>query len=160
MVDLNYEEKEAKPSSRLDHVLSLLEFLFGTFANSHEKNGTLAFRVRGEEPYYLVVIKSHASSGQVLSVGRKIQLASQNAGFELHRAVSTIPKALQNRSQLCQEKYVHGGVRGQYLVQPEVTSLGPEIPPPQAFEQPALAMEHVNSRIKTFDRMDNQVEVV
>src|SRR5438132_10006539 len=104
MVDLNYEEKEAKPSSRLDHVLSLLEFLFGTFANSHEKNGTLAFRVRGEEPDYLVVIKSQASSAQLLGVGRKIQLASQNAGFELHRAVSTIPKALQNRSQLCQEK--------------------------------------------------------
>src|SRR5947207_7071958 len=136
-----------------------LEFLFATFANSHEKNGTLAFRVRGEEPGHLVVIKSQASSAQVLGVGRKIQLASQKTGFELHRAVSTIPKALQNRSQLCQEKYVHGGVRGQFLVQSEVTSLGPEIPPPQAFEQPALAMEDVTARLRPLDSMDKHVKV-
>src|SRR5437660_1320481 len=160
MVDLNYEEKEAKPSSRLDHVLSLLEFLFGTFAHSHEKNGALAFRVRREEPDYLVVIKSQAGSAQVLGVGREIQLASQNAGFELHRAVSTIPEALQNRSQVYQEKYVHGGVRGQLLVQSEVTGLGAKVSRLQKPKHAAITIEDIGSRFQTFHCVDNQVQLI
>src|SRR5439155_11100888 len=55
-------------------LLNLLEFLFSASSHSHEYNGALAFRVRREEPDYLVVIKSQASSAQVLGVGRKIQL--------------------------------------------------------------------------------------
>src|SRR2546425_3398428 len=107
-------------------LLNLPELLFGAFSHSHERNGTLAFRVRREEPDHVVIIKGQASSAQVLGVGREIQLASQNTGFELDRAVSTIPEALQNRSQVYQEKYVHGAVRGQLLVQSEVTGLGGE----------------------------------
>ena len=98
------------------HFLSLLEFLPNASSHSHEKNGTLACSVRRKKAGHIVVIKSQAGSAQSLGLGRKIQLAAQNAGFKLHRAVSAIPEALQNRPQVCQEKYVYGGFGGQRLV--------------------------------------------
>ncbi len=105
-----------------------LPFGLHTSSYSNEKNGTLVCRVRREEPGHLVVIKSQASRAQVLGIGPEIQLAADDARFKLHRAVSTISEALQNRPQVCQEKYVHGGVRGQLLVQSEVTGLGAKVP--------------------------------
>src|SRR5712691_11437868 len=64
------------PQPATPEELATLGHTFGAFAHIHEKNGTLAFRVRREEPGHLVVIKSQASSAQVLGVGRKIHLAS------------------------------------------------------------------------------------
>jgi len=61
-----------------------------TFSYSYQENSALAIRVGREEPGHLVVVESKAGRAQALGVRRQIHLASQNAGFQMHRAISAV----------------------------------------------------------------------
>src|SRR5258706_13695192 len=72
----------------------------------------------------VVVEKGEARGTETLGVRREIELAAENAGFELHGAIAAVAEALQNGAQVGEEKDVHGGVGGQLLVQAEVAGIG------------------------------------
>src|SRR6476646_1316296 len=129
-------------------------------AHGYQKNGALAFGVGREKTGHFVVEKSEAGGAQPLGVGRQVQLAAKNAGFQLHGAVAAIAEAPQNRPQVRQKKYVHGRVGGQLLLQSKVSGLGTKISLLQALQRAVVAVENVCPGRKTFDRMNNQVEVI
>src|SRR5258708_38717617 len=66
--------------------------LFGTLAESHQENGAPALGVRREEAGYFVVIKGESRRAQALGVRCEIQPAADDAGFELHGALSASAK--------------------------------------------------------------------
>ena len=88
----------------------------------------------------------------MLSVSRKIQLASQDTGFELDCAISTITKACRMGPKIGEEEHVHGGIGWQGLLQSEVAGLIAEIPLLQAFERFAAAMEDISARLQSLPR--------
>src|SRR5947207_13291844 len=97
---------------------------------------------------------------QALGVGRKIQLAIEDAGFQLHRAIATIAHVPQNRPQVRQKENIHRRVCRQPLLESKVTGLFTKISLLQTLEQATVAMENVSSRIEAVYRMDDQIEVV
>src|ERR1700680_2022731 len=124
---------------------SRLHFGFDTVAHSDQENGTLALGVRGEECGYIVVEECQAGGAEVLPIRCEIELAAEDAGFELHRAISPIAIALQYGPQVSQEEDVDCGIGGQGLLESEVPGLGTEISRLQALEQPAASVEDVGS---------------
>ncbi len=127
-------------------------------AEGYEEDGAFAFGVGREEAGNVVVEESQAGGAETLGVGREIQLAAEDAGFELHGAVAAIAEALQNGAQVREEKNVHGGVGGQFLSQAEVTGIGAEISFFQTLKQTTAAVEDVGSGRESFYGVDNQVE--
>jgi hypothetical protein len=104
-----------------------LEFLFGALAHGYKEYRAFAFGVRREELGYIVVEKREAGGAEVLGVSRQIQLAAEDAGLELHGAVSPIAEALQDRAKVSQEEHICRGIGGQGLLQSQVAGLGAEI---------------------------------
>jgi hypothetical protein len=92
-------------------------------AESNQENCAFAFGVWGKEADYVVVVKGETGRAQVLGVSCEIELAAEKAGFELYGAISAVPKALQDRTQIRQKENVHGGVCGQPLFQSQITCL-------------------------------------
>ena len=70
--------------------------MFRAVAEGHKENCALTFGVRGEETGYVIVVKCEAGRTQVLGICCEIELAAQDAGFELHGAIPAIAKSLQN----------------------------------------------------------------
>jgi hypothetical protein len=68
--------------------------VFCAVPDGNQKDRDLAFGVRGEEARHIVVEEGKPGGAEALSVRRQIQLAPENAGFQLHRAISAIAKAL------------------------------------------------------------------
>src|SRR5713226_10012434 len=87
-------------------------FVFGAVAEGDEKDGALAFGVRREEFGDVVVEKGEAGGAEALGVRSKIKLAAEDAGLELHGAISAIAEALKDGAQVGQEKNGNGGVGG------------------------------------------------
>src|SRR5712692_8865108 len=92
-------------------------FVFGAVAEGDEKDGALALGVRREESGDVVVEKGEAGGAEPLGVRSKIELAAEDAGFELHSAISAIAEALKDGAQVGQEKNGNVGVGGQLLSQ-------------------------------------------
>src|SRR5271169_237068 len=90
--------------------------LFDAVAHRHQKNGALAFGVRGEKAGYIVIVKGEAGGAQVLGVGREIEFAAEDTGFKLYRTISAIPQAIEYRPQIGQKENIHGGVGRQLLL--------------------------------------------
>jgi hypothetical protein len=134
--------------------------VLGALSNGDEEDGALAFSVRGEETDYVVIVEGQTGGAQQLGVGREIELTAEDAGFKLHRAISSIAKALQYGSQIRKEKDVHGGVAWQFLLQSEVTCLCAEISLPETLKQSTVAVIDVSSGSKTLHRMDDQVKII
>src|SRR5256885_6397824 len=104
-----------------------LGLVFGAVTEGYEEDGAFAFGVRGKEAGDLVVEEGEPGGAESERVGREIELAAEDAGFELHGAIAAIAKTVQNGTQVREEKDVHGGVGGQVLLQSKVTSIGAEI---------------------------------
>src|SRR5216684_2507846 len=135
-------------------------FVFGAVAEGYEEDGALALGVGREEARDVIVEESEAGGAEALGVGREIQLASEDAGFELHGAIAAIAEALQNGAQVREEKNVHGGVGGQFLLQSEVAGIGAEISLLQTFEHATAAVEDVGSGRESFGGVNDQVEII
>ncbi len=86
-------------------------------ADGNQENCALALAVWGEKVDYVVVVKSKAGRTQTLRISSQIQLAAEDASFELHGTISAVAKALQNRAQVRQKENVYCGVGGQLLFQ-------------------------------------------
>src|SRR6266404_8684017 len=124
----------------------------------------------GEEAGHVVVVKCEAGGSQALGIGCEIEFAAEDAGLKLYGTIAAVSKAIENRPQVCQEENIHGGVGGQLLLQSEVACLVAKVSPLQAFERSMLehsmlehsmvAVEDIRSGFKTFDGVDNQVEMV
>src|SRR5260370_23609119 len=134
--------------------------VFEAVANGYQENGALAFGMWGEEAGDVVVVKGEAGGAQALGIGRKIQLAAEDAGFKLHGTIAAIAKAIENRPQVCQQKNVHSGVGRQLLLQAEVAGLVAKGSVLQTLEHSTVAMKDVGSGIEALDGVDNQIEVV
>src|SRR2546429_6586149 len=104
-----------------------LGLVFGAVTEGYQEDGAFAFGMRGEEAGDLVVEEGEPGGAESERVGCQIELAAEDAGFELHGAIAAIAKTLQDGTQVREEKDVHGGVSGQLLLQPKVTSIGAEI---------------------------------
>ena len=96
----------------------------------------------------------------MLRIGCEIELAADDAGFELHRAISAIAVALQDGAQVSQKEDSDCGVGGQGLLQSEVSGLGAEIPLLQKLERSAAAVKDVRTGLDALNRVDDQIEVV
>src|SRR5579872_5690712 len=94
-----------------------LRSMLRAIADGNQENCALAFGVRREKADYVVVVKSEAGRTQTLCIRCQIQLTAEDASFELHRTISAVAKALQNRMQVCQKENVYGGIGGQLLFQ-------------------------------------------
>src|SRR6266446_1415631 len=119
----------------------------------------------GEEAGHVVVVKGEAGGSQALGIGCEIEFAAEDAGLKLYGTIAAVSKAIENRPQICQEENVHGGVGGQLLLQSQVACLVAKISLLQTFERSMLehftvAVEDIRSGFKTFDGVDNQVEMV
>src|SRR6266403_538514 len=137
-----------------------LGFAFGAVAHGDEEDGAFAFGVAREEAGDVVVEESEAGGAESLRVGREIKLSPEDARFELHGAIAAVAEALQNGTQVGEEKDGHSGVGGQLLLQAEVTGIGAKVSLLQAFEQTTVAMKDVGSGREPFDGVDNQVEII
>src|SRR5579863_3055202 len=133
---------------------------FGAFAEGDQEDGALARGVRREEADYLVIVKGEPGGAKVQSISSKVELAADYAGFDLHRAVSAVAEALQDRLQIGQQKDGDAGVRREVLLQAKISCLGTEIAFFQQLQRTPLAVEEVGSRTETFDGMDDQVQLV
>src|ERR1700730_5827646 len=138
----------------------LLGLVSGAVAQGHQKNRALACGVGREKAGYFVVEERQAGSAEVLGVGREIQLAAEDAGFELHSAISPIAVALQDGSQIGQEEDVYSGFGRERLLQPQVAGLGTKVSLLQTLKRFAAAVKDVSAGLQTFHGMDDQVEVV
>jgi len=77
--------------------------VFGAVARATRKMALLPSR--GEkEAGHVVVEKVRPVGTETLGVRREIELAAENAGFELHGAIAAIAKALQNGAQSARKK--------------------------------------------------------
>jgi hypothetical protein len=85
-------------------------------AHRYQKNGAFAIGVRREEAGYVVIVKGEAGGAQALGVGREIEFAAEDTGFNLHRTISAIPQAAEYRPQVRQKENVDGGVGRQLLL--------------------------------------------
>ena len=132
----------------------------GAVAQGHQENGTLAFGVRREERSNVVVEKCQAGGTQMLRICRKVEPAADDAGFKLHGAISAIAIALQDGTQVGQKEDIGRGVRGQGLLQSEVSGLGAEISLLQTLERSAVTVKDVGSGFEALDGVDDQVDVV
>src|SRR4029077_6275753 len=111
--------------------------------NRYQENGALAFGMGRKEASDVVVEERETRGAEPLGVGREIKLAAEDAGFELHGAIAAVAEALQNGTQVGEEKDGHSGVGGQLLLQAEVTGIGAKVHLLQAFEQTSAAMKDV-----------------
>ena len=98
-----------------------------------QKDSALSFCVRREEAHHVVVIECQTTGSEVLSVGGKIEFASENAGFQLSGSVSSISEASQNLLQIREEKYVDRGVRRDLLLQSKIPGFVAEVASLQKF---------------------------
>src|ERR1700693_4696436 len=57
---------------------------FGAVAEGHQEYCVFAFGMWGEEAGYVIVVKGKAGGAQMLGVGCEVELAAENAGFDLH----------------------------------------------------------------------------
>ena len=133
---------------------------FGAVAQCYQEDGALAFGVWGEESGYVVVEKREAGGTEMLSIRSQIELPSENACFKLHRAISAIAKALQDRPQIGQEEHVHRSVGRQRLLQAQVAGLRPKVSPLQTFKQFLVAMKDVRSGIQTVNLVNDQIQMI
>src|SRR6476620_8374707 len=99
----------------------------GTVAQGDEEDGALAFGVRGEERCNVVVEKRQAGGTQALRICGEIELAADDAGLELHGAISAIAIALQDGPQIGQKEDVDRSVGGQCLLQSQISGLRAEV---------------------------------
>src|ERR1700722_3271805 len=89
-----------------------LELMLRAVADGNQENCALAFGVWGEKADYVVVVKSETGRAQTLRISGQVQLAAEDASFELHRPISAVAKAPQNRMQVRQKENVYGGIGG------------------------------------------------
>src|SRR5579864_3329169 len=102
--------------------------------------------MRREESHDIVVIKSQAGCSQPLRVGRQINLAPENAGFRLYRAIPAIPERFENLRQVREKENVHTCVGRQFLFEAEVARTIPEFALFQQFQLLPLSMKEVRAR--------------
>ena len=116
-------------------------------AQGDEEDGALAFGVRGEERSNVVVEKRQAGGTQMLRIGGKVELATDDASLKLHGAISAIAIALQDGAQVGQKEDIGRSVGGQCLLQSQISGLRAEVSVFQTFEYSAAAVEDVGSRL-------------
>src|SRR6266851_7276029 len=83
--------------------LPSLNFALGAMTDGDKKDGALTLGVRREKARDVVIEKGEAGGAEPLCVGCEVQLASEDAGFELHRTIAAIAEALQNGAQVGEE---------------------------------------------------------
>ena len=116
--------------------------------------------MRGEEGTDVVVKKRKAGGAEMLRIGCEIELAADDAGFKLHRAISAIAVALQDGAQVSQKEDRNCGVGGQGLLQSKVSRLGAEVARLQKLEQSAAAVKDVRTGLDALNRVDDQIQMV
>src|SRR5579872_4627243 len=116
--------------------------------------------MRREKPNYVVVVEGQPSGAKSLSVGRKVELATDDSGFELYSAISAVAEALQDCLQVGQEEDGDAGVGGEVLLQAQVAGLGTKVSLFQEFEPARLAAKEVGAGTEAFDGVDEQVQMV
>src|SRR5208282_640024 len=97
--------------------------LLDAVAHRHQKNGALAFGVRGEKAGYVVIVKGEAGGAHALGIGREVEFAAEDAGFKLHGSISAISQTAEYRPQVRQKENIDGGVGRQLLLQSEIARL-------------------------------------
>jgi hypothetical protein len=118
---------------------------FGAVAQCDEEDRALAFGVRREERSNVIVEECEAGGAQVLSVSGEIQFAADDAGFQLHSAISAIAVTLQDGTKISEEENVDGGVGRESLLQSEVAGLVAEVAWLQTFKHSTATVEYVSS---------------
>ena len=116
--------------------------------------------MRREEADDVVVIESQSAGSQSLCVGREIQLSAKNAGFQLHRAVSTVAVALRNFLEIGQKKDIHRRICRQLLFEAEVTRLVAELARLQQFKRFFIPVVNVSAGLQSYDMVDDQVQII
>jgi len=67
--------------------------VFGAVAYGGEEDGAFAFGAGREEADDVVIEESQARGAEPLGVGRKIKLAAEDAGFQLHGAIAAVARS-------------------------------------------------------------------
>ena len=75
----------------------------------------MTFGVRREKGGDVIVVEGEAGCAQALGVGREVELAADDARFELRGAIAAIAEALQHALEVRQEEDVDAGGPGQRL---------------------------------------------
>src|SRR5947209_4147364 len=119
---------------------------FDALAEGHEKNGILARGVRREEADYVVVVKGEAAGAEMQSVGRKIKLASDDPGFQLHGSISAVAEALEDCLQISEKEHGDAGIGREVLLEAEIARRGAEVTLLQQFQRSPLTVKEVRAR--------------
>src|SRR5215467_8206695 len=117
-------------------------------------------RVRRKKAGYIVVEKGQARGAELLRVRRQVHSAAAYSRLELDGPVAAISEAGENGMKVRKEEDVRCRVAGKILFQAEMMRFLPEISPFQTLQCAGHGVIDVCSRIETFDRVDDNVEIV
>src|SRR5919109_3229842 len=90
------------------------------FPQRNQENGALAFRMRREEAHDIIVIECETRCSQPLRIRREIQLAAENACFQLNRAIPAVSIALEDFAKIGEKEHSHAGIGRQLLFQSKI----------------------------------------
>src|SRR5262245_60816478 len=96
----------------------------------------------------------------MLRVCGEVQLAADDPGFGLHRAISAIAKPIEDRVQVGHHENRRARVTRERLSQIEIRSVGAKIPTLQHFKRSISAPVIVSAWVETFDGVDDQVQLI
>jgi len=76
--------------------------------------------VRRKEVGHIIVKTRQSTRAETLCVGCEVQLAAEDARFQLHSAIAAIAETLQNRPQVDEKEHRNARITRQLLFQAEV----------------------------------------
>jgi len=131
-----------------------------SLSHGGEEYRALAGGVRRKKDGHIIIKKRQSTRAQTLGVGAEVQLAAEDARFQLHCAIAAIAEPLQNTPQVGEEEHRNTCVTGQLLFETEVRGVFAEVALLQKFERPFLAVKELRARRQALDRVHDQVHIV
>lgn len=133
--------------------------LFRLVPERYQEDCALALGMRRKEVHDIIVIEGEAGGAKVLRVGGEVELASEDAGLKLHRAIAAISKPGDDLMEIGQKEHVDASISRKFLLQSQVPGLAAEVAFLQKFKSFFFADVEIRARNEVIDAVHDQVQV-
>src|SRR5262249_44339225 len=130
----------------------------GAAQRSHEDR-ILPGCVRREERHDLSIVEGEPGRAEALGVRAQIEPPSDDAGFEIRDAITTIAHVLERMVEICEEEHGHGRGAAERLLETEERGVTPKVAEPDGLERVSARMVRVGPGRDSVHRVDREVEI-
>lgn len=127
-------------------------------AECNEEHDAFTGAMGQEEGCDIVVEECEAAGTEGEGVGGKVHFPSDDGGFELGNAITTIAEACQYRVEIDQKIDIDGGISSEVLAEGEELGLPTEVARFELFEGLLILMKHVGAWSEVLCGIDDEVE--